>query len=142
MKLDRLYLETSSSCHCSTRPGGGEDQHPIHHLAQEILLQHQPGLNRLAQPHFVGQQPPPTKLAQHHPGRPNLVVEGGEVDGVQGQEVIETGHQLQPVGHQLELVEVQICPLARAGRGENLLRAGQQTHFGLDGGRGGARGRS
>ena len=56
-------FRSSSSRHWSTSPAGNHHQHLVGEPAHAELGQHQPGLDRLAEPHLVG--------AQACPGRPS-----------------------------------------------------------------------
>ena len=112
------------------QPGRRQDQHALHHLAQQVFLEHQAGLDGLAQPHLVAEQPPAVEAAQGSAGGPDLVVEGREADGVQGEQVVEAGDQRQPLGHQLEAIGLQIHPWRDSG--QDLRRARGQRKARLD----------
>ncbi len=67
-------------------------------LAQEVLLEHQARLDRLAQANLIAQQPPATEAAQSDLGGPDLVVKRDKTKPLQAEQLVKTGHERQPLG--------------------------------------------
>ncbi len=84
--------------------GRGDDEYAVDHLAQEVLFEHQAGLNGLAQPNLVAQEAAAAEAAQRGLGGFDLVVEGGEVERVQADQFVEAGDERQSLGLQLQAV--------------------------------------
>ena len=76
---------------------GHEDQHPPGQAAEQILSQEQPGFDRFAQAHFIGEKHPPAEMSQHLANRLDLVrqvFDAGET--FQAEQLIETAEQAKP----------------------------------------------
>ena len=53
----------------------GQHEEPLHHAARQQFLEHEAGLDGLAQTHFVGQQGAAAQRPQHAQGGAQLVIE-------------------------------------------------------------------
>lgn len=76
---------------------GHEDQHPFDQSPQQVLAEQEAGLDRLAQPYFVGKKNPSAEVPQHLADRFDLV--GQVLDAVEPldtEELIETAEQAEP----------------------------------------------
>ena len=74
-----------------------EDQHPPHQSAQQVLPQQQAGLDRLAEPNFIGQQHPPAEMPQHLANCLDLmrqVVDAGQA--FKAEQLVESPQQAEP----------------------------------------------
>ena len=69
----RWNFDDSSSRHCDTSGGWHQDQHAFGESSQQVFPQQQTGFDRLAEPHFVGQQHSPAKPPQDLADRFDLV---------------------------------------------------------------------
>ena len=81
-----------------------QNQHATHHLTQHILLEHQPGLDGFAQADFVAEQCTAAEAPQRGARCPNLIVKRREADGVQSQQIVKPLDQIEPIGHQLQVI--------------------------------------
>ena len=73
-----------------------QHQHALGHAAQQVLLQHHPGLDGLAEPDLVGQQHPAAELLQHLAHGLDLIPEGLDPAQMrQAQQLVETLRQTE-----------------------------------------------
>jgi hypothetical protein len=68
--------------------GHSEHEETLHHSARQQFLEHQAGLDGLAQPHFVGQQSAAAQGAQHAQGGAQLVLQPLQPAERQAKEVV------------------------------------------------------
>ena len=67
-----------------------EDEHPAHESSQHVLLEHEPRLDRLSQPHLVGEQSAATHFPEDAIAGVPLVTEPVDAsDVVHGEERLE-----------------------------------------------------
>ena len=81
----------------------GEHQRAPHQPAQDVLLEDEPGLDRLSEADLVGQERAAAHLAQHPQDGPDLEVVALQVaDAVQAEEALEPAGQREPLGVEVE----------------------------------------
>ena len=102
----------------------GEDQHLARQPAQQQLLQHQAGLDRLAQAHLVAEEGAPPHSAEHLPGGVYLErVFRHVADGLQAKERVEALDEGEVLRAQVQPEERGGIELAGVEAGNDALRA-------------------
>ena len=77
--------------------GRAQDQHALGHAAQDVFLQHHPGLDGLAEPDLVGQQHPAAILLEHLADGFGLIpVRLNALQRRQAEQFVEPLEQTQP----------------------------------------------
>ena len=104
-----------------------EDQHAPGHLAQQVFLEHQARLDRLAQADLVAQQAAPPKAAQRRLRGFDLVIERSKVEAVQAGQLVKAGHQHQPLGLQPQKVAFAVNKHPGGDGVEDTVSAGRKT---------------
>ena len=106
-----------------------QHQHALGHAAQQVFLQHHPGLDGLAEPDLVRQQHPAAEPLQHLAYGLHLVGERFDAAQMrQAQQLVETLRQAEMA----EPLPQPIPPTVRPGRAVRCRQQGREIEFDLE----------